>query len=150
MLPMNSPQILAPGQQPEAQSSPPMANVRPSGPQLPGLGPTMLDEFRVSQLVRDYNMHQPESPTAVLAGEPGQYLSDTDLFMARGKFRQRAGLDSRGGGFRRKKKTDAQAAASGAVDVREAGGKYQQARDGRTKLGRAGWPSEQLELLPEE
>ena len=84
-----------------------MTNVGPSGAQLPGLAPTMLDEFRVSQLVRDYNMHQPDSPSAVLAGEPVQYLSDTDLFMTRGKFRQRAGLDSRGGGFRRKKKTDA-------------------------------------------
>jgi hypothetical protein len=79
-----------------------------------------------------------------------QYLSDTDLFLSRRNFRRRAGLDSRGGGFRKKRKGDAQAAAGGAAESREAGYKYQQTRDGKMKLARARWPSDQLELLPEE
>lgn len=103
----------------------------------------------MSQLVRDYNLQQPESPSACIAGEPVQYLSDTDLFLSRRNFRRRAGLDSRGGGFRRKKKTDGPQ-ASDAAESREAGYKYQQTKEGKTKLARARWPSDQLELLPEE
>ena len=99
----------------DAQTSPAAASPRTSGAQLPGLA--VLEEFRVSQLVRDYNMQQ-------------------------------ARLESRGGGFRRKK--SAQPKASGAAEVREAGYKYQQTKEGRLKLARARWPSDQLELLPEE
>jgi hypothetical protein len=104
----------------------------PSRGHLTGAHPANVDDFRVSQLVRDYNLqqHGPDSPSAFLAGEPLQYLSDTELFVkSRNQFKTRAAPDSRGGGFRRKTKADDQAQAPGAAESREAGFKQQQKRE---------------------
>lgn len=109
---MASPQIGAPG-----------LDVHGSKPNIPTLQATALDELRVSQMIREYNMRQPDSPSAYFAaGETTQYMSDTDLFLTRRNFRRRAGLDSRGGGFRKKKRADVQ--VSDAEGSREAGFKY--------------------------
>ena len=77
MLPMASPQIGAPG-----------LDVHGSKTNIPTLQATALDELRVSQMIREYNMRQPDSPSAYFAaGETTQYMSDTDLFLTRRNFR---------------------------------------------------------------